>query len=92
MSLPFVIKTLNIQDGFTFITKENCSYCVKAKNILSTKQYREIKLEALRERNDFDELYKAFKSHGATTFPIIYHDKKFIGGYIEMITFLAKQI
>lgn len=62
-------------------SKENCKFCVMAKNLLTSfnKSYTEIKLEVDITR---DDLIARFPT--AKTFPIIVVNDDYIGGYDQL--------
>lgn len=62
-------------------TKENCSYCDKAKNLLEQKSlaYTSYKLN---EEYTRDELIEKFPS--ARSFPVIVIDDVYIGGFTQL--------
>lgn len=68
----------------TIYTKENCSYCTKAKMALANKniQYNELKLNEDFTKESLLELFPSVK-----TFPVIVVDGFNIGGFdqLEMI-------
>lgn len=76
-------------------TKDNCPYCVQAKNLFTNKgqQYTEMKIGADLSREDFISLFPEVK-----TVPFIIIDGEKVGGYDKLIewydrperTFLAE--
>jgi glutaredoxin 3 len=71
----------------TIYTKEHCSFCVKAKNILKS---REISFTELKLGEDFtvEEYKNAFQ--GRSTLPLIVQDGKIIGGYDDLRAAIAE--
>lgn len=69
----------------TLYTKDNCSYCQKAKALLTVKgiEYMEINIGNDITREEFFELFPE-----ARTVPQIIVDEKHIGGYDELAKFL----
>lgn len=65
----------------TIYTKENCTYCTKAKMLLANRgiRYTELKLNEDFSRQNLLELYPS-----AQTFPVIVVDGFNIGGYTEL--------
>lgn len=65
----------------TVYTKENCSFCTKAKMLLSSKgiHYNELKLNEDFTRENLLELFPSAK-----TFPVIVIDGFNIGGYNQL--------
>jgi glutaredoxin 3 len=77
---------------FEIYTKPNCSYCVRAKNLLVAKElsYDEIDLQVDGER---DRLLK--RAPGARTVPQIFAQhadgsEEYIGGYSELVKWLEE--
>lgn len=62
-------------------TTENCSYCTKAKNILTT-----LKLEYKNYTfgRDFSREYLLEKFPSARSYPVVVVDGEYIGGYTEL--------
>jgi len=85
------------ENGFTVYTKTGCSYCIKAKILLSN--YRHSSTTTIIEcdeyidssRNDFLEFIKIQTGIEYKTFPIIFHNGKFIGGYTELKIYIDKE-
>jgi glutaredoxin len=90
--------------GYTIYTKSNCSYCIKAKQLLSDSglslQYGEnmkeirdttasvIDCDSFIKYQDKREAFLAFIAvlvgKPYNTFPIVFYDGKFVGGYTEL--------
>lgn len=72
----------------TIYTKENCSYCTKAKMLLTSKnvRYNELKLNEDFSRENLLELFPSVK-----TFPVIVIDGFNIGGYNELEKIVLKE-
>lgn len=74
-------------NGITVYSKEQCSYCIKTKSLLSNKNipFTEIKL------NPEDQLYTNSRnelismSQGHSTFPWIFIGDDFLGGFRELV-------
>ena len=82
------------KNGFTVYSKTNCIYCIRAKNILDN-QYEEVSIiecDTFLEK-DKDEflnfIYTLTKTHHRT-FPIVFHNGGFIGGFVELKSHLDK--
>jgi len=69
-------------------SKENCSYCIKAKNMINNigLEYEEKKLES------FESPQKMFEDIGkqVRSMPQIKIDDDLIGGYNQLVEFFAK--
>ena len=66
----------------TVYSKDNCSYCTKAINLLET---TDLEVTEMKLDKDFsrDEILEWFPD--ARTFPIITLDNQWIGGYNELV-------
>lgn len=64
-------------------TKDNCIYCLLAKELLASKQlsYEEIKMNIDIPREEIIEQFKNSFENERVTMPIIIIDEKFVGGY-----------
>ena len=62
-------------------TKDNCSYCTRAKKLLTSHnlEYTEFKLN-----EDFNREELVSKFPTAKTYPVIQIDEEYIGGYTEL--------
>lgn len=69
-------------------TKDSCSYCVKAKTLISIKnlEYTEYKLGVDITRDDFISSFPEQK-----TLPLIFVDDEKIGGFDEFRIYLANK-
>lgn len=74
---------------YIIYTKTNCSYCVKAKQLLTDKniEYVEKNIEILDYRSDLLAKYPEVK-----TVPQIFLDNKRIGGYSDLVKFFNQTI
>ncbi len=76
-------------NGYTIYSKSNCPYCVKIKEFLEREKCTFVVIdcdEYLKENRD--EFLKDMKNYTETewkTFPFVFSDAKFIGGYKETI-------
>jgi glutaredoxin len=80
--------------GFTIYSKSGCSYCLKAKslmkdtkllfNIIDCDQY------IIEDKPSFLNFIKEISGKEVKTFPIIFFDEKFVGGYTETVDFVEK--
>ena len=70
-------------------TKDNCRYCVQAKNLLKYKQveYQEISLGRDLSIQDFQLSYPHVR-----TVPFILNDTVVIGGYQDLINYIDGEI
>ena len=77
---------------FTIYTKSGCLYCHKVKQLLDDnyKSYTTIHCdEYLRDnRDNFLLFLKEITGKDCKTFPIVFHNEKYIGGYIDTVAYL----
>jgi len=70
---------------YSIYTKPNCPYCVKAKELLNAKGIAFIDFDAnILDPKDFKELFPR-----ATTVPQILDDETYVGGFDELVIYLA---
>lgn len=74
-------------DGWLMFTKSNCSYCKKAKALVpdAAVVLCDTYLDECREA--FLETMDKYSGTRHRTFPMIFHDGKFVGGYSELIQY-----
>lgn len=83
------------QNGFFIYSKTDCKYCVDVKQMLDELFifYKEVKCEFLddAEKAEFLEFIKT-KNGGKPwkSFPMVFHDGDFVGGYKETGILLEK--
>tara|TARA_R110000824_G_scaffold49838_3_gene139636 strand:+ start:690 stop:950 length:261 start_codon:yes stop_codon:yes gene_type:complete len=70
------------------ITKDGCSWCDKAKDLLKTHNYiyHEVKVPYSLSRNEFYDLVE--KHNTSKTVPKIFDGKKLIGGYEDLVDWI----
>lgn len=74
-----------LQQHSTFlVTKQRCPFCIKAKELLEKKGKKYHEIDAEKNRDLVDEIKNA-QAH--MTFPMIYLDGKFVGGYDQLAKF-----
>ncbi len=82
----FTAPSLN---GYTIYSKSNCPYCVKIKDFLEREKCKYIVIdcdEYLKEnRDEFLKEMKKYTEVDWKTFPFVFNDAKFIGGYQDTI-------
>ena len=80
--------------GFTIYSKTECSYCVKVKNLLMEKQIFFLDIdcgEYLKEdRDGFLSFIEKRVSKKYTTFPMVFKDGVFLGGFRETSAYFDK--
>lgn len=65
-------------------SKENCMYCVLAKNLLESKQVEFEEIDAPSHLTEMMDAIKAAGSQPPRTVPQIFLEGKHIGGYSEL--------
>lgn len=93
-----IINNLNeislIQDDYLIISKKNCIYCDKSKDLLKKNNIKyhvmncDYILNGQKNINLFLEYMCKLIGYEYMTFPMIFYGKKFIGGYNELLTYL----
>lgn len=79
------------ESGYTVYTKSNCSYCVKTKNLLSDNNITIYECDDYLENNkeEFLEFIKNIANKTHRTFPIIFKNSNYIGGYSDLLNLLS---
>ena len=69
-------------------SKDGCAWCTKAKELLTKKNitFEEINLSKVTPDEYTIEKNKLIENTGQNTFPYIFIDDKFIGGFNELVT------
>ena len=84
---------LPIQNEWTIYTKSNCDYCTKVKKILENESYTLVNCDKWLETQDdktiFLDQMKKIIGYEHKTFPMVFNDKKFIGGFYEVEKYLS---
>jgi glutaredoxin len=79
--------------GFTIYTKSNCTYCDKVKAFLSDTghTYTTVLCDDYLKKNkiDFLEFIEAIAGVPYNTFPMVFHNSNFVGGYNDTIKYSA---
>ena len=84
------------QIGFTIYSKSKCSFCTKVKQLLTDNQIFFLEIQSdeylLEDKEGFllfmQELIK--KEH--RTFPMVFNNGQFIGGFTDAESFVNKQL
>ena len=81
-------------DIYTIYTKSNCKYCTLTKEFLINENIIIINCDEYLEnnKNNFLDFIKNLTDIEYKTFPIIFFDKKFIGGYSEILNYEKNKI
>lgn len=80
------------ESGFTIYSKSSCTNCIKVKkffkenninfNLINSDEY------IIQDKDFFLSFIKEISNTEVKMFPIIFYDKKFVGGYNETIKFV----
>lgn len=79
------------EKGYTIYTKKDCLNCNKAKKILDNDEvtYTTINCDDLIIKNRFEFLTMMNNYTSQKTFPFVFHNGNFIGGYNELLQHLT---
>ena len=96
MSSPHTF-TEPVAKGYTIYTKPGCPYCVRVKNLLETRGVIGITLVEcedylLETRDEFLAFIAARAGKEYKTFPMVFEDGQFIGGFMDTKGHLDKKI
>ena len=84
------------ESGFTIYSKSGCSNCIKVKKLLNDKNLKFNLINSdeylIEDKDFFLNFIKQITNTEVKTFPIIFYDKEFIGGYSETIHFVDELI
>jgi glutaredoxin len=84
------------ESGFTIYSKSGCPNCIKVKKLLKDNNINFNLIDSdeyiIEDKDFFLNYIKEISNVEVKTFPIIFYDKKFIGGYSETIKYVDKLI
>lgn len=84
------------QTGYTIYSRTNCSYCTKVKQLLTDNQifYLEIHCDEylLEDKELFLSFIKDIARKEYRTFPMVFKDGEFIGGFTDTDLYIKKQL
>lgn len=74
---------IDLRDGYTVLTKQNCKWCEKIKKLLPDACYIlcEVPPAPSQERDAFFKEVDALSRTKPRTFPMVFYNKVYIGGY-----------
>ena len=82
--------------GFTIYSKSGCPNCLKVKAFLNEKkiQFKLINSDEnlIEDKENFLIFIKQIAKKEVITFPIVFIDKEFVGGYNETVKFVNEVI
>jgi glutaredoxin len=75
---------------YTIFTKSNCSFCTKVKELLRDQQTEEVNCDniLLTNRERFLAEMKQRIGYEYKTFPMVFLNDRFIGGYTDTVKYL----
>jgi len=83
------------QKGYTIYTKQNCKYCSQAKELLGKEEPKPLVIECdgflKKDRAGFLKTMEERLKYEYKTFPMVFHDGVFLGGYTETQLYYDKQ-
>jgi glutaredoxin len=79
--------------GFTIYSKSGCPSCVKVKNLLINHTFTIVDCDEylFDERDNFLLFIKELSGQDVKTFPMVFNDAKFVGGYQDTKTFIEQR-
>lgn len=81
-----------VETGYTIYSKSGCTYCTKSKNDLNAKNIVPVIIDCdeylLDNKPAFLDFIRSKAGKEYRSFPMIFYDGKFIGGYVELKTHL----
>ena len=84
------------ENKFTVYSKSGCNNCVKIKNVLKEKnhEYNTVDCDEyiIEEKDNFLQYIEKLAEKELKTFPIVFFNKKYIGGYKETIDYIEKHL
>lgn len=79
---------------FTVYSRSGCHYCTKVKQLLKSKEHIFSVVDCdeyiLEDRDNFLNYMKELAKKEIKGFPMVFHNKYFIGGYIETKDYINK--
>jgi len=80
-------------DEFVVLTKSNCRFCLKVKELLKDKSVNIIICDKflVDKRDEFLNYIKDLIGYEYKLFPMVFRNKKFIGGYSETYQIISDE-
>jgi glutaredoxin len=83
--MDFILPSLNT---YTIYTKSDCSYCTKVKELLKNESIVIVNCDEYLENRDlFLQTMDSITGHVHRTFPFVFHNSIFIGGYDDTVIY-----
>lgn len=84
------------QTGFTIYSKSNCSFCTKVKQLLIDNQIFFLEIQSddylLEDKEGFLLFIQDLIKKEYRTFPMVFNNGQFIGGFTDTESFINKQL
>jgi glutaredoxin len=84
------------QIGFTIYSKSNCSFCTKVKQLLTDNQIFFLEIQSdeylLEDKEGFLLFIQDLIKKEYRTFPMVFNNGQFIGGFTDTELFVNKQL
>ena len=81
-------------ETWTIYTKSNCMFCNQIKKLLEKENFTIINcdkwLEEQETKNIFLDMIEKLIGRKYNTFPIVFYNRKFVGGFVETQKYLEK--
>lgn len=74
---------ITLENGYTILTKEGCKWCTRAKELIPQAHLIPCD-DLLKDREGFFLEVDQLTGAEYRTFPMIFYDKKFVGGFKEV--------
>ena len=76
---------IELREGYTILTKKECKWCIKVKELLPDAHYIlcDIPKSPSKIRDTFFAEIDALSGTKPRTFPMVFYNKEYIGGYNE---------
>ena len=76
--------------GWVIFTKESCAYCRKAKALVPEAVHTSCDEYLTTDRTVFLEKMDKLTGCEYRTFPMVFHDRVFVGGHAEMVKYIER--
>lgn len=78
-----MFKMIVLRDGYTILTKKECKWCAKAKELLPHAHIIPCD-DLLKDRAGFFTKVDSLTKQEYRMFPMVFYNKKFVGGFEEV--------
>lgn len=77
-------------EGFFVYTKDNCKYCLMVKELIPDASYINTESLLVEKKEEFLTFIEGLVGKSHRTFPIVFYNGAFVGGFIETHRLCAK--